>query len=325
MRLLVTGGSGFIGTNLLAEAKARGAEVANLDLAEPLDARQRASWSACDILDERGLAAHCEAFAPTHVVHLAARTDTTTDDPLEAYPQNTRGTENLLAAVRRLAQVEHVLTTSSQFVCRPGYVPSHAEDYDPHTIYGQSKVITEQLTRDARLDCRFTIIRPTTIWGPWCMRYLEGFFPALRRGLYVHPGREVCVRSYGYVGNVVDQILAIFAAPPETVASQTLYVGDAPGPLIDWVDGFARELTGRPARVAPRPVVRLMAGLGDVLGGLRRREFPINSSRLRSMTEDYVADMKPTFDVLGEPPFGVAEGIRATARWLEAYERGDLD
>ena len=62
----------------------------------------------------------------------------------------------------------HQLITSSQLVCRPGYVPKNYEDYAPHTLYGQSKVQTELITRAWKgAPCPWTLIRPTSIWGPW--------------------------------------------------------------------------------------------------------------------------------------------------------------
>ena len=53
-RLLVTGGSGFIGTNLVATALEAGDEVRNLDRNPPLDTRQHPHWRRCDILDAGG-------------------------------------------------------------------------------------------------------------------------------------------------------------------------------------------------------------------------------------------------------------------------------
>jgi nucleoside-diphosphate-sugar epimerase len=325
MRLLVSGGSGFIGTNLLAVAPERGHATLNLDLAAPLDAKQEPWWHRCDLLDREALLFAFQRFAPTHVVHLAARTDTHTADPLEAYPQNTLGTRNLLDAVRATPSVERLIVTSSQFVVRPGYTPAHERDYAPHTVYGKSKVVTEELTRSAVLDCAWTLVRPTTVWGPWCLRHRDGFFRALRRGLYLHPGRRPCIRSYGYVENVVDQILRLLDAPEVSVHEKTLYVGDAPAPLLDWVNAFSEELIGRPARVAPRFAVRTLAVAGDVLGALGARRFPITTSRYRSMTEDYVADLEPTFAITGPPPVDLREGVRRTLAWLAEYEAAQAE
>ena len=76
MRLLVTGGSGFIGTNLMAYYIPKGIPLVNVDWNPPLDPGQRAYWKELDLMDRPVLEAAVKEFAPTHIVHLAARTDT---------------------------------------------------------------------------------------------------------------------------------------------------------------------------------------------------------------------------------------------------------
>lgn len=133
--------------------------------------------------------------------------------------------------------------------------------------------------------------------------------------MYLHPGTSSPLRCYGYVRNVVHQINTIFTLPVDLVHEQTFYTSDPPVPLLDWVNGFACALTGKQARVVPTPVVRALAYVGDaaLLVGMR---FPIQSSRFRSMTEDYLVPMEQTLQVLGEPLLTLQEGIKETAEWL---------
>jgi nucleoside-diphosphate-sugar epimerase len=184
--------------------------------------------------------------------------------------------------------------------------------------------VTEQLTREADLPVCWTIIRPTNIWGPWHLRYRREFWRVLQRGLYVHPGHEPVIRSYGYVNNVVHQIQKIFQAPREAVHGRTIYVGDRPINLFDWVNGFSRALAGRNVRVVPRGVMRVLARLGDIPTRLTGKPFLINSSRLRSMTTDYATPMEPTFALLGENPFTLEDGIKETAEWIQSYRGPDI-
>ena len=123
----------------------------------------------------------------------------------------------------RRPSVERVIITSSQFVCAPGRLPENDTDYFPETVYGQSKVVTEKLTREANLPCCWTIIRPTNIWGPWHMRYRREFWRVVERGLYVHPGREPVIRCYGYVKNVAHQIRKIFK-PMSILSAAKLFI-----------------------------------------------------------------------------------------------------
>lgn len=315
MRVLVTGGSGFIGTRTVDHLLRDGADVLNVDRAAPNKEEHRPHWRPCDILDVEPVLEAFADFAPTHVVHLAARVDT--DSPrLNDYRVNTDGTANVLEAIDATPGIERVVVTSTQFVCTPGHPPTHDQEFNPHTAYGQSKVRTEQLTRAADLTPVWTIIRPTNVWGPWHPRYPSQFWRVLRDGRYVHPDSpEPVLRSYGYVGNVVYQIGEILTAPVEQVDRKVYYVGDRPIELLDYVNGFSRAITGQNVRVVPRGVIRALALAGDLLTALGVA-FPLQSSRFRSMTEDDPTPMEPTMEAFGEPPYSMEDGIRETTQWL---------
>lgn len=321
MRIFVTGGSGFIGTNVVPVFASQGHEILNYSAHPPLDSAQAAYWRKGDILDKEATFEAFQEFQPDWMLHLAARAEcdegTTVED---GYRVNTVGTQNVLEATRGTSSVERVIITSTQFVCGPGRLPKHDEDYFPVTVYGQSKVIAEQYTRAAELSSCWTIVRPTNVWGPWHMRYRREFWRVLQRGLYVHPGREPVIRSYGYVKNVAHQMLRIFEASSEQVARRTLYLGDHPVNLFKWVDGFSRALAGHPVRVVPRGLLKSIARLGDIPSRIAGKPFVINSSRYRSMITNYDTPMLPTFELLGDSPYTLQQGIDETVQWLSKYQ-----
>ena len=316
MRILVTGGSGFIGTNFMAFQAAQGVALLNLDWNPPLDPDHRAWWKEIDLMDQASVQAAFDAFKPTHVVHLAARTDTDEPVDVDAYRQNHEGTRILLEVVKRCACVERIVVTSTQFVCEAGYQPKNDLDFKPFTVYGESKRRTEMITREAALTCCWTIIRPTTIWGPWSLRYRDVMFKVMRKGLYFHPGKGRVVRSYGYVGNVVWQIDRMLHAPRPVVDGRVFYVGDRPFDLKEWVEVVSRVLVGKPVRYIPTFLIQLLAWVGDAfkLVGL---PFPITSGRFRSMTSDYITPMDKTIDALGEAPFSIEAGVKDTVKWYD--------
>ncbi len=319
MRLLVTGGSGFIGTNLIESFAGNEQVVLNYSIDPPLNAAQNPCWREGDILDAQATLTAFRDFQPEHVLHLAARAECDEKTTVaKGYRVNTEGTDNVLKAIAQTPSVQRSIITSTQFVCAPGRLPLNETDCYPDTVYGQSKVITEQLTRAANLPSCWTIIRPTNVWGPWHMRYRREFWRVLERGFYIHPGRQPVIRSYAYVMNVVDQIRKIFAAPRPQVQGQTFYLGDRPINLLEWVNGFSRALNGRDVRVLPRPLMRSLALLGDIPSALSGKPFLINSSRLRSMVTDYPTPMEPTLALLGENPHTLEDGIKATVDWLRS-------
>ncbi len=316
MRLLITGGSGFIGTNVMAYYLDQEVSVMNLDWNPPLNKDHAPFWKNVDIMDREAVARMFASFGPTHVLHLAARTDTDEKEDLDAYRQNHEGTRILLSVVNENASVERVIVTSSQFVCEAGYQPKGDLDFKPFTVYGESKRRTELITREAGLNSIWTIIRPTTIWGPYSLRYRDVMFKVMRKGLYFHPGKTRVIRSYGYVGNVVWQIDRIFNAEPEKVKGKVYYVGDPPFDLKEWVEIISEELMQKPVRYIPSWVIRAIARVGDLLKAMRI-PFPITMERYRSMTSDYITPMDRTIAAFGPAPYTLRQGAKEMVRWYD--------
>jgi len=318
MKVVVTGGSGFIGTHLVNDLVDKGHQLLNIDLKPPKIDRQKDYWFQGDVLDYPSLVKSIQYFSPDWIVHLAARTDMY-GKTLEDYRANFTGTENLLKATAGSHTVSRLIITSTQFVHRPGPKPETDEDYDPHTLYGQSKVIAEKLTRQAQLDCTWTIIRPTNIWGPWHPRYPQEFWRVLKTGMYIHPlSSKPVVRCYGYVKNVIWQIDQILNSPKENVNRKTFYMSDPPAELLTWVDAFSIALTGKKARRVPALFVWILGFIGSAIGRIGVT-FPINLSRYRSMTESYIAPVEPMLELFGVPPYSLAQGVDETIMWLKTH------
>lgn len=315
--VLVTGGSGFIGGHLLAHLHSLGHEVVNVDVVPPAKGSAPAIWRECSILDPEALDRVFAEFRPRHVVHLAAFAAMDAKS-LQEFRANTDGSANLLRAVKQSPGVERLVITSSQHVRKPGHgYPAHDADYVPYQFYGESKMITEQLTREINPGCVWTIIRPTAVWGPFSP-LADGVWRLINQRRYFHPAGDPVVRSYGYVGNVVWQIGRILEVGSGLVDRKVLYVGDDNIPQKSWIDGFALALTGRPARTLPLWVIRWLAHFGDLVrkGGLR---FPMYGSRFYNLTTPNPVPIEATYAALGKPPIPLEQGIETTATWLRRY------
>lgn len=317
LKVLITGGSGFIGTNLINKLIEQEVSFINIDKNKPNVRTHNKYWKECNILNYEGLYELLNDFQPTHVIHLAARTDTSSN-VLDDYHENVEGTRNLLAIVKQIRSIERIIVTSTQFVNQYNGVPKNDRDYAPHTVYGESKVINEKDTRNANLSCIWTIIRPTNIWGPWHNRYPYEFWKILSQNKYIHPDRKNIIRSYGYVGNVVWQILNILKAPDEVVNKKVFYVGDDPIKLYDWVNGFSNKQLGKNVTVVPVLIIRCLAMIGEVLKKINVK-FPITLSRYKSMTTSNDVSMNVIQEAFGKPPYSLEEGIEETVIWMKIY------
>lgn len=315
MKILITGGSGFIGTNAVDYYLSKGYEVRNIDIRAPKRDDARSCWVKCDITDAVALQTAVVGFAPDYVIHLAARTDLD-GKTLEDYKANTQGVENILKVSAALPGLKKILITSSMLVCHTGYQPKDQFDYAPTTQYGESKVVTEKLTWANPPTCDWAILRPTSMWGPWFGVPYRNFFDMVKAGRYVHIGHRSCTKTYGYIENALYQIDQILMTPTADEKNKVFYLGDNPPVFIEeWADQIAAALGKKVLRV-PFMLIRLAAVFGDFLGLLGLR-FPMTSFRLKNMTTDNIIPLANTYDIAPHPPISRVEGIRRTLEWME--------
>ena len=225
MKILITGGSGFIGTNLINQLlKAPKYTLLSIDIVEPKLELHRTIWHQVDIRDKKELAKDIETFSPDYIIHLAARTDLN-GKTLQDYDANMQGVSNLLDALENVANLKQAVFASSMYVCEPGYMPKDFEDYAPHTLYGESKVETEKRIKERNPKYTWSIIRPTSIWGPWFGEPYNKFFHIVLSHMYFHMGKRACKKTYGYVDNAIYQIMSIVNADAEKVNRKVFYIG----------------------------------------------------------------------------------------------------
>ncbi len=266
--------------------------------------------------DRAGLTAVFDAFRPDAVIQLAQRCDLE-GQTLEDYDANITGVRNLCEAVRRTPSVKRVIYTSSQLVCEVGHVPASDTEYCANTIYGESKVRTEEIVREEDGGgVEWCIARPTTVWGPGMSEHYQSLLRHIQKGTYFHSGGGKLLKSYAYAENIAHQYLQLVNAPKEKIHQQVFYLADyEPLSLRDYADALAKELGAKPLKIVPLPVAKVLALSGDVLNRLGIK-FPYNTFRLRNIRTEYVFDLSKTRAVCGELPVGFEEGVKRTAKWF---------
>jgi nucleoside-diphosphate-sugar epimerase len=313
-KILVTGGSGFIGTNLIESLIEDGHKVLNLDVEEPKKKELKGCWKKTDINTFDLLKIDIGLFNPDYIIHLAARTDLNGIN-LENYKTNILGIENLLKISNELKLLKKIIIASSMLVCHGGYQPKDQFDFKPTTIYGESKVKTEEIVWKNKPCSDWAIIRPTSIWGPWFGIPYKNFFDMIIARKYFHIGNKGCTKTYGYVGNAVYQIKEILFSDTKNESKKIFYIGDNPAINIEeWGNEIASELGSKIIKM-PYSIVKCGALFGDFLK-LFNFPFPLNSFRLNNMTTDNVLDLTNTYEIAPVLPYTRKQGIKNTLKWM---------
>lgn len=316
-KVLVTGGSGFIGTNLVESFLKDGYTVLNLDSRQPLNDAHKPYFKQVDILDFDKLQSLIVDFSPEIIVHFAAVTDLNGTD-LEYYAANTRGTQHIIDIAATLPNLKKVIYTSSMYVCQPGFIPPDYDTYKPHTVYGDSKAKMELLIKDIKNPSyEWVMIRPTSIWGPWFgVPYID-FFNIVYQGKYFDFGKA-CTKTYGFVGNAIFQIRKLIDTPG--LHGKTYYIGDKPPVQIaEWGNEISIAMGKGPIKKVSYAALKAVALVGDFLK-LFKVKFPMTSFRLKNMTTDNVLPLDNLFEVVGTPPYSRKEGNGITIDWLVKHK-----
>ncbi len=317
-RVLVTGGSGFIGTNLVDYLLKKGFEVISLDIVYPkVDAHKR-FFKFIDILDQANLISLISEYKPKCIFHLAARTDLNEKTNINGYSVNIQGTGNLIEAIKISKAVKRCIFASTQLVCRIGSIPKNDLDYSPNTLYGESKVRMEKIIKkNDGGGIQWCIIRPTTVWGPGMSPHYQGFLMMVKKGVYFHVGSRPLYKSYGFTGNFVYQLVKLLESPVERFHRQTFYLADyEPLSLRAWINAFQREFGGRPVKTCPEVLANTLAKIGDLLGLMGAQNIPFNSFRLNNILTEYRFNLAKTEELCGPLPYTMEEGVKLTASWF---------
>ena len=321
MKIAVTGGSGFIGTNIIEDLLEKKYEIINIDYKEPKITDRRNIWKNVDITNYNDFEKTLIEFNPDFIIHLAARTDLD-GKTVEDYKANTIGVENLMKILPKLKDLKKIIITSSKFVTTNGYKIKDQFDYCPHTVYGESKVITEKNVWNNKPSCDWCIIRPTSIWGPWFGVPYRNFFDIVMKHIYFHIGKIKCYKTYGYIGNSIYQIEQLLFNETKDENNKVFYIGDEPAYEInEWADEIANEL-GFKVITMPIWLVKCLAKFGDFLG-LFKIHFPMQSFRYNNMTNNGINNMDNTYKIAPNQPYSRLEGTKKTIEFIRGFEKNE--
>lgn len=315
-RFLITGGSGFIGTHLVSFLlKEKDTKLLNIDMNAPKIEEHKSIWKKIDICDKKELTKTIIEYQPDKIIHLAARTDLNGKN-LNDYKANIEGVSNLLDALEQVKTLQQAIFASSMYVCYPGYKPVNFEDYAPHTLYGESKVLTEKIIKERNPShYPWSIIRPTSIWGPYFGEPYDKFFKIILSHSYFHMGKRACKKTYGYIDNTIYQINSIIESDKDIIDRKIYYIGDyEPYDITEWSNEIA-GIAGIKIPRIPYFLFYIAGKFGDILkkAGIT---FPMTSFRLKNMTTNNIHNLQPIQQIAPLLPINRIEGSKVTIEWI---------
>lgn len=341
MRILITGGCGFLGSNLASDALRRGDTLAIVDDLSRLGSRENLAWlrgrgkfdfKRADTRSARPVLDAVRAFRPDAVFHLAGQVAMTTSlkDPRRDFETNVIGGFNVLEAVRRFAPRAVVVYSSTNKVygdfdgvrlkkTRTRYVaPEHPHGFDEslplsfQSPYGCSKGAVDQYMLDYHrmFGLRTVVFRHSSIFG----------------------GRQFSTFDQGWIGWFVSQALAASRGRlkgPITVAGDGRQVRDVLF-ASDIARCYRAALTAGPKAWGQAfnigggmknslSLVELFGRLESLLGTrLAVRHGPWRASDQKV----FVADTRKARRLLGwRPEIGVDQGLARMVEWVRTLER----
>jgi dihydroflavonol-4-reductase len=328
VKVLVTGGTGFVGSHSVRALLDAGHEVRMLVRAPERIARaldplgvQPPEHAVGDVTDAetvRRALDGCDA-----VLHAANVYSFDVRDVGRMQHDNRRGTEIVLTTAHQLG-LDPIVHVSSYVALLPSGGPLRADSPlgQPTVPYARSKVETERIARELQqAGAPVVITRPGMVWGPHDPHL--GETASLARDIL--RGR-VSIRIAGGVPVVdVRDVAAVHAAVIEAGRGPRSYL--ATGEFVQFARLFElmRATTGRRLPAAPAPPARVLLAGGAAATAVQRVlpfRLPLNREGPWIVINARPGDDSGTRDELGvtfRPP---AEAIADTVRWL--YEAGHI-
>lgn len=321
MRVLVTGGSGFLGSHVAELLHGQGHEVSCLvrkssDTTFLRSLGVKLVEGAVD--DASTLPAAVEGAEA--IVHCAGLVKARTMADFDRV--HTGGTLGLaraaIAAKAPLKRFVHVSTSGVMGLGAPGRKHQVDDEPAPQTSYDKSKLAAERALLELAGELPITVLRPPAIYGPRDREILAFFQMVRRTRVAWRMGRSMQAVSMIYASDCASACeRAIFADVP----SGSIYFVDD-GQVYDYetmaraiADAYGIKLLATPS--LPAPIVTVAAAASETFGKLTNKVMMFTRDKLPMLlAEHFVIDSSPARRDLGwEPAVPFAEGARRTAAW----------
>ncbi len=254
MRVLVTGGGGFLGGALAKRLSEKGYFVSALGRKKIYSLPSGIRTFQCDLKDKISTVNACKGV---DTVFHAAAIPGVWGDPKDFYHSNVEGTRNVLEGCF-LAGVKRLIFTSSPSVVFHNKDMENADEITPYPNkylcdYPRTKAIAERevLAANGKNGLLTVSLRPHLIWGPGDPHLVPRIVDRANNGRLTRVGKGVNKVDMTYIDNVVEAHIQAFNHLDDgaAVAGQAYFISDdEPVNLWDWIDNLLIRLDMPPVK-----------------------------------------------------------------------------
>jgi len=309
MKIAIIGGSGFVGTELIARLTTTGSDhLINIDKAESKSYPSITYYG--NVLDQSALNALLRGV--DLVVLLAAEHRDDVTPVSKYYDVNVQGMKNTLNAME-INGIKRIVFTSSVAVYgldKPN--PNEDSLPDPFNHYGKSKLQAEKVLEKwyaEHADWNINIIRPTVIFGEGNRGNVYNLLRQVASGRFMMIGKGNNEKSMSYIGNITAFINFLITSKTEGYNIFN-YVDKADLSTNDLVY-YTGEILGKKIPTVRIPYwMGLLAGHGfDVLAFILRRKMAVSAVRVKKFCAVTQYDSTKAMTSGFIPPFTLKDGL----------------
>lgn len=327
MKYLITGATGYIGTQLTKRLMAEGHTVHALyrseSKADELRKLHNVILKKGDLLDQPSLAAAMEGCDA--VFHVAAFAKPWDKNPQTFYDYNLKGAVNVFEAAKS-AGTKRVVFTSTAGTISPNEGGKASDEATPRshdyfTDYDRSKGQAEAFASDfsKKNNLEIVTVNPSRVYGPGLLSdsngvtrmvkmYLAGKFRLL-------PGNGNSIGNYVFIDDVVNGHLA---AMRQGKSGERYIIGGANASFNGFFHTLA-ELSGKRVRMlkVPLPVMNVVGHLMEFNANLTGKPPVLTPPWVKRFHFNWELSIEKAKRELGYEPLDLEQGLSKTINWLE--------
>lgn len=312
MKILVTGGSGFIGTRLVDDLLKQNCDVEIFD--KVTSKKYPELVQIGDVRDEQALIKACNNIDV--IYNLAAEhADDVTPKSLYA-DVNIGGAKNVISAARAHKIKKIIFTSSVAIYGLNRGTPNEDMDAKPFNEYGRTKYEAEKLFFEwAKEDERnsLTILRPAAIFGENNRGNVYNLIKQVKSGMFLYVGDGGNKKSMGYVGNISNFLASLltikkgieiynFAGKPDLSSKEIVEI-------------IQDELCIKKKIPSVPFWLGILGGYTfDLMAKLTGKKYPVSSIRIKKFTAETTVSTDRLLESGFHSPYCLEEGLRKMIR-----------